>query len=81
MIAMRQSQERDTIIKERRQAKRREKYMLRYTLILSTLIGAILLAAPQVMAQGRVEGFRLCPGVKPPKTGPPFKLDFSYNFL
>lgn len=29
---------------------------------LSALMGAILLAAPQVMAQGLVEGFRLCPG-------------------
>jgi hypothetical protein len=36
--------------------------MLRYVLILSSLIGAILLAAPQVMSQGTVDGFRACPG-------------------
>lgn len=36
--------------------------MSRYTLVLSALIGAILHAAPRVMAQGLVEGFRLCPG-------------------
>jgi len=36
--------------------------MLRYALVLSSLIGAILLAVPQVMSQGIVEGFRLCPG-------------------
>jgi hypothetical protein len=36
--------------------------MLRYALVLSSLIGAILLAVPQVMSQGTVEGFRLCPG-------------------
>ena len=36
--------------------------MLRYALLLSSLIGAILLAVPQVMSQGTVEGFRLCPG-------------------
>jgi hypothetical protein len=36
--------------------------MLRYALVLSFLIGAILLAAPQVMSQGIVEGFRTCPG-------------------
>src|SRR5215813_14889178 len=42
---------------------RREKHiMLRYALILSSLIGAILLAVPQVMSQGIVPGFRLCPG-------------------
>jgi hypothetical protein len=41
---------------------RREKHMLRYALVLSSLIGAILLAVPQVMSQGIVEGFRLCPG-------------------
>ena len=34
--------------------------MLRYALVVSSLIGAILLAVPQVMPQ--VEGFRLCPG-------------------
>jgi hypothetical protein len=36
--------------------------MLRYALVLSSLIGAILLAVPQVMSQGTVEGFRTCPG-------------------
>jgi hypothetical protein len=36
--------------------------MLRYALVLSSLIGAILLAVPQVMSQGIVPGFRLCPG-------------------
>jgi hypothetical protein len=36
--------------------------MLRYALVLSSLIGAILLAVPQVMSQGIVEGFRTCPG-------------------
>jgi hypothetical protein len=36
--------------------------MLRYALVVSSLIGAILLAVPQVMSQGIVEGFRLCPG-------------------
>src|SRR5262245_43355485 len=37
--------------------------MLRHTLILSSLIGAILLAvAPQAMSQGALEGFRTCPG-------------------
>ena len=36
--------------------------MLRYALVLSSLIGAILLAVPQVMSQGTVEGIRLCPG-------------------
>ena len=36
--------------------------MLRYALILSSLIGAILLAVPEVMSQGVVPGFRLCPG-------------------
>ena len=36
--------------------------MLRYALVLSSLIGAILLAVPQVMSQGIVEGFRFCPG-------------------
>ena len=36
--------------------------MLRYALVVSSLIGAILLAVPQVMSQGMVEGFRLCPG-------------------
>jgi hypothetical protein len=36
--------------------------MLRYALVLSSLIGAILLAVPQVMSQGIVEGFRQCPG-------------------
>src|SRR5215510_5878723 len=41
---------------------RRDKHMLRYALVLSSLIGATLLAAPQVMSQGTVEGFRLCPG-------------------
>jgi hypothetical protein len=42
-------------------AKRKEKPMLRYAVILSALMGA-LLAVPQVMAQGIVEGFRTCPG-------------------
>ena len=36
--------------------------MLRYASVLSSLIGAILLAVPQVMSQGIVEGFRTCPG-------------------
>jgi len=36
--------------------------MLRYALVFSSLIGAILLAAPHVMAQGTLEGVRLCPG-------------------
>src|SRR5215471_17748212 len=36
--------------------------MLRYALVLSSLIGAILLAVPQVMAQGFGPGVRLCPG-------------------
>ena len=36
--------------------------MLRYALVLSSLIGAILLAVPQVMSQGIVGGFRFCPG-------------------
>jgi hypothetical protein len=36
--------------------------MLRYALVLSSLIGAILLAVPKVMSQGIVEGFRTCPG-------------------
>jgi hypothetical protein len=36
--------------------------MLRYALVLSSLIGATLLAVPQVMSQGIVEGFRTCPG-------------------
>src|SRR4029077_17656509 len=36
--------------------------MLRYALVLSSLIGAILLAVPQVMSQGIVPGFRFCPG-------------------
>jgi hypothetical protein len=36
--------------------------MLRYALVLSSLIGAILLAVPQVMSQGIVAGFRFCPG-------------------
>ena len=36
--------------------------MLRYALVLSSLIGAILLAVPQAMSQGTVTGFRLCPG-------------------
>jgi hypothetical protein len=33
--------------------------MLRYALVVSSLIGAILLAVPQVMSQGTVEGIRL----------------------
>jgi hypothetical protein len=41
---------------------RREKHMLRYALVVSSLIGAILLAVPPVMSQGTVEGIRLCPG-------------------
>ena len=36
--------------------------MLRYASVLSSLIGAILLAVPQVMSQGIVEGLRTCPG-------------------
>jgi len=36
--------------------------MLRYALVLLSLIGAILLAVPQVMSQGIVEGFRQCQG-------------------
>ena len=37
--------------------------MLRHTLVLSTLIGAILLAAaPQAMSQGTLDGIRQCPG-------------------
>ena len=36
--------------------------MLRYALVLSSLIGAFLLAVPQVMSQGMLEGLRLCPG-------------------
>ena len=45
------------------EAQRREKHMLRYALVLSSLIGAILLAvAPQAMSQGTLEGFRTCPG-------------------
>jgi hypothetical protein len=36
--------------------------MLRYALVLSSLIGAILLAVPPVMSQGLVEGFRQCQG-------------------
>src|SRR5262249_52277605 len=40
----------------------REKHMKRYSLVVATLIGVVLLAAPQVMAQGIVEGFRACPG-------------------
>src|SRR5262249_22616757 len=35
--------------------------MLRYALVLSSLIGAILLAVPQVMSQGSLDGIRLCP--------------------
>lgn len=42
--------------------KRKENRMLRYRAILSALMGATLLAVPQVMAQGIVEGFRTCPG-------------------
>ncbi len=34
--------------------------MLRYALILSALMGATLLAVPQVMAQGNLDGFRIC---------------------
>ena len=34
--------------------------MLRHALILSALMGATLLAVPQAMAQGVVEGFRTC---------------------
>src|SRR5215813_10165166 len=41
---------------------RREKHMLRSALVLSSLIGAILLAVPEVMSQGSLEGIRLCPG-------------------
>ena len=37
--------------------------MLRYALVLSSLIGAIPLAVPQVMSQqGIVAGLRVCPG-------------------
>jgi hypothetical protein len=43
---------------------RREKHMLRYALILSTLIGAILLVVPQVRSQDEVfnHAFQQCPG-------------------
>src|SRR5215813_9027249 len=44
---------------------RREKHiMLRYALVLSSLIGAILLAVPKVMSQsqGPFDGIRICPG-------------------
>src|SRR5215813_11821626 len=42
---------------------RREKHMLRYALVVSSLIGAILLAVPQVMSQSIIaDGIRLCPG-------------------
>ena len=34
--------------------------MLRHALILSALMGATLLAVPQVMAQGTIEGLRIC---------------------
>jgi len=47
---------------EVRQLQGRDEQMLRRSFFRSALIGAILLAAPQVMAQGLVEGFRLCPG-------------------
>ena len=37
--------------------------MLRYALVVSSLIGAILLAVPQVMSQSIIaDGIRLCPG-------------------
>jgi hypothetical protein len=36
--------------------------MLRYALVLSSLIGAILLAVPQAMSQGILDGVRQCPG-------------------
>jgi len=36
--------------------------MLRYALVVASLIGAILLAVPQVMSQGSLDGIRLCPG-------------------
>lgn len=36
--------------------------MLRYAVVLASLIGAVLLAAPQVMAQVIVGGLRVCPG-------------------
>ena len=36
--------------------------MLRYVLVLSSLIGAILLAVPKAMSQGTLEGVRQCPG-------------------
>jgi hypothetical protein len=36
--------------------------MRRYHLVVAAVVGVVLLAAPQVMAQGLVEGFRLCPG-------------------
>ena len=36
--------------------------MLRYALILSALMGATLMAVPQVMAQGLLEGLQICSG-------------------
>jgi hypothetical protein len=36
--------------------------MKRYSLVVAALIALVLLAAPQVMAQGLVEGFKQCPG-------------------
>jgi len=36
--------------------------MVRYALVLSSLIGAILLAVPKAMSQGTLEGVRQCPG-------------------
>src|SRR5215831_17311076 len=36
--------------------------MLRYALVVASLIGAILLVVPQVMSQGSLDGIRLCPG-------------------
>jgi hypothetical protein len=36
--------------------------MKRYNLFVAALIGAVLLSAPQVMAQGFIEGLRQCPG-------------------
>src|SRR5262245_58067350 len=43
--------------------RKKGEHMLRYVLVVSSLIGAILLAVPQVMSQGIIaDGIRLCPG-------------------
>src|SRR4029453_4032876 len=41
---------------------RDEDHMQGYSLVVVALIAAVPLAAPQVMAQGTVDGFRQCPG-------------------